>query len=63
MVKYIKVFDIKYIMVTKRPPKKHLKRTRLPKHIKPTTEGTCPICKKHVKSLEHHMKFKHRNRK
>lgn len=30
------------------------------KYIKPTTEGTCPYCKKHVKALEAHMHDKHK---
>ena len=32
----------------------------VPKHNAPTTEGKCPHCKKHVQSLEHHIRDKHR---
>jgi len=34
-----------------------------PKYITPTTEGKCPYCRKHVKSLEAHIKDKHMREK
>ena len=34
-----------------------------PKYIKPTTEGSCPYCHKHVKALEAHVKVKHKREK
>ncbi|MBU2561926.1 MAG: hypothetical protein KKD17_06530 [Nanoarchaeota archaeon] len=34
-----------------------------PKYVKPTTEGKCPYCKKHVKALEKHIHDKHKGEK
>ena len=34
-----------------------------PKYIKPTTEGYCPYCDKHVKSLEAHIHDTHKGEK
>jgi hypothetical protein len=35
----------------------------LPKEIDATTKGECPYCRKHVESLEHHIKDKHKGEK
>ncbi|MBI1970325.1 hypothetical protein HYS47_01115 [Candidatus Woesearchaeota archaeon] len=34
-----------------------------PKYVKPTTEGKCKFCHKHVKALEQHMHDKHKGKK
>ncbi|MFH0867998.1 MAG: hypothetical protein V1831_01680 [Candidatus Woesearchaeota archaeon] len=34
-----------------------------PKYIELTTEGECPYCHKHVKSLEAHIHDKHKGEK
>ena len=34
-----------------------------PKYVEPTTEGKCPYCSKHVKSLENHINDKHKGEK
>ena len=34
-----------------------------PKYIKPTTEGHCPYCYKGVKSLEAHIRDKHKGKR
>lgn len=31
-----------------------------PKYIRPTTEGSCPYCHKHVKALEAHILTMHK---
>ena len=33
------------------------------KHVEETTEGKCPYCHKHVKSLEGHVHDKHKTEK
>ena len=33
------------------------------KYVEPTTEGRCPYCHKTVKSVEHHIKSKHKGKK
>lgn len=43
--------------------RKHKKRIDLPAYIEPTTKGRCPYCHKFVKSLEHHIKAKHKREK
>lgn len=35
----------------------------IPKYIKPTTEGSCPYCHKHVKALEAHIHDVHKGEK
>ncbi len=32
-----------------------------PKQVKPTTEGKCKYCNRHVKALEAHMHDKHKH--
>jgi len=43
--------------------RRHKHRGTFAKFVDPSTEGKCPYCKKHVKSLEAHVKAKHKGEK
>ena len=36
---------------------------KLPRYVKPTTEGKCPYCHNQVKSLENHIHDEHKGKK
>ncbi|MBI2147577.1 hypothetical protein HYU19_03800 [Candidatus Woesearchaeota archaeon] len=47
-------------MVSKRGSKAMRGWHNIPKYMKPTTEGSCSYCHKHVKALEKHLHDKHK---
>ncbi|MBU0536272.1 MAG: hypothetical protein KKE20_04865 [Nanoarchaeota archaeon] len=36
---------------------------KLPRYVSKTTDGKCPYCNKHVKSLENHIHDEHKGKK
>lgn len=41
----------------------HVWKNDLKKYVEPTTEGNCPYCHKPVKSVEKHIRDRHRGEK